>query len=36
MKAVYLEARDMTSLRVLIVPFDTIKLDQALKEDTPS
>ena len=36
MKAVYLEARDMTLLGVLIVPFDVIKLDQALKEDAPS
>ena len=36
MKAVYLEARDITSLGVPIVPFDVIKLDQALKEDTPS
>ena len=36
MKAVYLEAGDMTSLRVPIAPFDAIKLDQALKGDTPS
>ena len=35
-KAVHLEAGDMTLLGVPIVPFDTIKLDQALKEDAPS
>ena len=36
MKAVHLEARDMTLLGAPIVPFDAIKLDQALKEDAPS
>ena len=35
MKAVYLEAEDTTSLGVLIVLFNTIELDQALKEDAP-
>ena len=34
-KAVYLEAKNTTSLRVPTAPFNTIKLDQALKKDTP-
>jgi len=35
MKAVYLKAENTTSLGAPIAPFDTIKLNQALREDAP-
>ncbi len=33
-KAVYLETENTTSLKAPTVPFNIIKLDQALREDT--